>query len=164
MDYTPTTGHISKKRIYHLEGKRRFIHHNWQLFKSLQEGCRLMGIQARIKRRYTTTTNSKHSHRLYPNLIKDRIITGINQVWCSDNTLKQEEVCLWQYETYQDVIERVSFFMCIIVRGYIRHWVVGLKRNSRIYSLRGPLTKARKLRLYWSSLRSYSKTGIVNVA
>ena len=47
---------------------------------------RQMGIQARIKRRYTTTTHSRHHHPVYPNLIKDRIVTGINQIWCSDIT------------------------------------------------------------------------------
>lgn len=47
---------------------------------------RQLGIQARVKRRYTTTTNSRHSHRIYPNLIKDKIVTGINQLWCSDIT------------------------------------------------------------------------------
>ena len=47
---------------------------------------RQLGIQARIKRRYKTTTNSKHSNRVYPNLIKDFLTTGINQVWCSDIT------------------------------------------------------------------------------
>ena len=47
---------------------------------------RKMGIQVRIKRKYVTTTNSRHNHPIYPNLIKDRIINGINQVWCSDIT------------------------------------------------------------------------------
>ncbi len=47
---------------------------------------RQLGIQARIKRRYITTTNSKHNHQVYPNLIKDFLTTGINQVWCSDIT------------------------------------------------------------------------------
>ena len=44
---------------------------------------RQLGIQGRIKRRYITTTNSRHSHRIYPNLIKEKFVTGINQVWCS---------------------------------------------------------------------------------
>jgi hypothetical protein len=135
-----------RERIHHPAEKRRFIHCNWQLFPSLQEGCRLMGIprstfyyqkkengvkgqqeillkdkiqdiahhypyygyrritaqlhrenvrvnhkrvlrimhqlgiQGRIKRRYTITTNSRHSHPIYPNLIKEKIVTGINQV------------------------------------------------------------------------------------
>ena len=47
---------------------------------------RQLGIQGRIKRRYITTTNSRHSHRIYPNLIKEKFVTGINQVWCSDIT------------------------------------------------------------------------------
>ena len=45
-----------------------------------------LGIQGRIKLRYTVTTNSRQSHRIYPNLIKEKIVTGINQVWCSDIT------------------------------------------------------------------------------
>ena len=39
-----------------------------------------LGIQGRIKRRYITTTNSKHNNRIYSNLIKDKELTGINQV------------------------------------------------------------------------------------
>ena len=47
---------------------------------------RELGIQGRIKRKYVTTTNNRHNNRVYPNLIKDKIATGINQVWCSDIT------------------------------------------------------------------------------
>ena len=47
---------------------------------------RELGIQGRIKRKYVTTTNSKHNNQIYPNLIKDFLTTGINQVWCSDIT------------------------------------------------------------------------------
>jgi len=45
-----------------------------------------LGIQGRIKRKYITTTNSKHNNRIYPNLIKNKKLTGINQVWCADIT------------------------------------------------------------------------------
>jgi len=45
-----------------------------------------LGIQGRIKRRYITTTNSRHNNRIYSNLIKDKELTGINQVWCADIT------------------------------------------------------------------------------
>ena len=45
-----------------------------------------LGIQGRIKRKYITTTNSKHHNRIYSNLIKDKELTGINQVWCADIT------------------------------------------------------------------------------
>ena len=47
---------------------------------------RQLGIQGRIKRKYAVTTNSRHHHPIYPNLIKEKIVTGINQVWCSDIT------------------------------------------------------------------------------
>jgi len=45
-----------------------------------------MGIQGRIKSKYIVTTNSKHNNRTYPNLIKDKEIIGINQVWSADIT------------------------------------------------------------------------------
>ena len=45
-----------------------------------------LGIQGRTKRRYITTTNSRHNNKIYPNLIKDKEITGINQVWWADIT------------------------------------------------------------------------------
>jgi transposase InsO family protein len=47
---------------------------------------REMGIQGRIKRKYTTTTNSKPNNKIYPNLIKDKMVTSINQIWCADIT------------------------------------------------------------------------------
>ena len=47
---------------------------------------RQLGIQGRIKHRYTVTTKSRHSHCIYPNFIKEKTVTGINQVWCSDIT------------------------------------------------------------------------------
>jgi transposase InsO family protein len=53
-----------------------------KVLKIMQE----MGIQGRIKRKYITTTNSKHHNRIYSNLIKDKELTGINQVWCADIT------------------------------------------------------------------------------
>jgi len=45
-----------------------------------------LGIQGRIKRKYITTTNSKHHNKIYSNLIKNKEITGINQIWCADIT------------------------------------------------------------------------------
>ena len=47
---------------------------------------RKMGIQGRIKHQYMTTTNSKHNNKIYSNLIKDKELTGINQIWCADIT------------------------------------------------------------------------------
>ena len=45
-----------------------------------------LGIQGRIRHKYIATTNSKHNNRIYSNLVKDKELTGINQVWCADIT------------------------------------------------------------------------------
>ncbi|GAH85303.1 unnamed protein product, partial [marine sediment metagenome] len=45
-----------------------------------------LGIQGRIKRKYIATTNSRHNNKIYSNLIKDKELTGINQIWCADIT------------------------------------------------------------------------------
>jgi transposase InsO family protein len=44
------------------------------------------GLKARIKRAFVRTTDSRHSHRVYPNLIQGMIVTGIDQIWVSDIT------------------------------------------------------------------------------
>jgi transposase InsO family protein len=45
-----------------------------------------MGIQGRIKRKYISTTNSRHHNRVYPNLITKLKVIRIDQLWCSDIT------------------------------------------------------------------------------
>jgi transposase InsO family protein len=192
-----------------------------------------LGIQANIKRRYITTTNSRHGNPIYPNLIKDKIVTGLNQVWCSDityiriltgfvylaviidiysrrivgyaigktlspeltiaalnmaianrntgqlihhsdqgiqytcqdyikileeygirismsgkgnpydnafaesflKTLKQEEVYLWQYETHQDVIERIPYFILDVYNRKRLHSALGYRPPEEFESL-----------------------------
>ncbi len=44
------------------------------------------GLRARIKRAFVRTTDSNHSHRVYPNLIKGMIVTGVDQIWVADIT------------------------------------------------------------------------------
>ena len=80
---------ISRKHPYY--GYRRItaqlrrdqviINHK-KVLKKMKE----LGIQGRIKHQYITTTNSKHHNKIYSNLIKDKELTGINQVWCADIT------------------------------------------------------------------------------
>lgn len=43
-------------------------------------------LQAKVKRAFLHTTDSKHGHRVYPNLLEDFTPTGINQVWAGDFT------------------------------------------------------------------------------
>jgi len=47
---------------------------------------RELGIQDRIKRKYISTTNSKHHNRIYPDLTKNLKVHKINQLWCADIT------------------------------------------------------------------------------
>lgn len=54
--------------------------------KKVLKMMKKMGIQGRIKRRYITTTNSRHNNKMYSNLIKDKELTAINQIWCVDIT------------------------------------------------------------------------------
>lgn len=59
------------------------------LFNLLRENNLLI----KPRRRYITTTNSKHWLKKYPNLIKDMEITRPEQVWVSDITyIKTDEV------------------------------------------------------------------------
>ena len=44
------------------------------------------GLLVRIRKRKAITTNSNHPYRKYPNLIKEFIPTGPNQLWVSDIT------------------------------------------------------------------------------
>jgi transposase InsO family protein len=44
------------------------------------------GLLCRKKRRFAVTTDSRHPFRIYPNLVKDILLTGINQVWIADIT------------------------------------------------------------------------------
>jgi len=62
--------------------RNKLIVNHKKVLKMMKE----LGIQGRIKRKYITTTNSKHHNRIYSNLIKDKELTGINQVWCADIT------------------------------------------------------------------------------
>lgn len=45
-----------------------------------------MGIQCRKRKRFVSTTNSKHNLRTYPNLAKDLIVDRIDKLWCADIT------------------------------------------------------------------------------
>ncbi len=44
------------------------------------------GLWAQIKKAWVKTTDSNHSHKLYPNLLPGMKLTGTNQVWASDIT------------------------------------------------------------------------------
>ena len=43
-------------------------------------------LQAQIRRAFVNTTDSNHSHRVYPNLLPERTVRGLNEVWTADLT------------------------------------------------------------------------------
>ena len=43
-------------------------------------------LQPRMRRRYTTTTDSDHDQPIFPNLTNDMMLTGPDQLWVSDIT------------------------------------------------------------------------------
>lgn len=47
---------------------------------------REQALLCQLKRRFIPTTDSHHSHRRYPNLIKDLVVTRPDQVWVADIT------------------------------------------------------------------------------
>ncbi|MCK5139476.1 MAG: IS3 family transposase, partial [Thermodesulfovibrionia bacterium] len=54
--------------------------------KRVQRVMRQEGLICKIKKRWITTTDSKHKYPIYPNLLKSTRITGVNQAWVADIT------------------------------------------------------------------------------
>ena len=66
-----------------LELNRRGIPVN---HKKVLRIMRKHGLLCKPKRRYIRTTDSNHSFHIYPNLLEERTVTDINQVWVADIT------------------------------------------------------------------------------
>lgn len=64
-----------------LRRKKMFVNH-----KKVLKMMKKMGIQCRKARRFVSTTNSKHSLKVYPNLAKDLVIERPDKLWCADIT------------------------------------------------------------------------------
>lgn len=58
----------------------------WHNYKKIRRIMNKYGLQAHVRRRFISTTDSKHGLPVYPNLISGKTITGINQVWAADIT------------------------------------------------------------------------------
>ena len=70
------------RRITHaLRRKGTLVNH-----KKVLKLMRNMGIQVKRRRKFTSTTNSSHNLKVYPNLIKNLKPERIDQLWCSDIT------------------------------------------------------------------------------
>ncbi len=70
------------RRVTHaLRRKEIFVNHK-KVLKLMHD----MGIQVKRRRKFTSTTNSSHNLKVYPNLIKNLKPERIDQLWCSDIT------------------------------------------------------------------------------
>jgi len=58
----------------------------WVNHKRIRRVMQKFNLLRRIKRRFINTTDSNHNFRVYPNLLKGREVTGLNQVWVADIT------------------------------------------------------------------------------
>jgi putative transposase len=58
---------VNDKKIRRVQRKYQLFPIRWRSFK-------------------IATTNSNHNHKIYPNLLADQILTGINQAWIADIT------------------------------------------------------------------------------
>jgi hypothetical protein len=54
--------------------------------KKIQRIMRERGLGVKRRRRFVRTTDSHHPYPIYPNLIKEHVMAGINQVWVTDLT------------------------------------------------------------------------------
>jgi putative transposase len=54
--------------------------------RRLRNVMKKYSLQARIRRAFVVTTNSKHGHRVYPNLLRYLTVSRLNQVWATDFT------------------------------------------------------------------------------
>jgi len=64
-----------------LRRKKMAVNH-----KKVLKLMKKMGIQCRKARRFVSTTNSKHSLKVYPNLVKDLFLERPDRLWCADIT------------------------------------------------------------------------------
>lgn len=58
------------------------------------------------KRKWLCTTDSKHGYPVYPNLIKNRVVHDINQVWVADITYIHIMACFVYLAVIMDVFSR----------------------------------------------------------
>jgi len=54
--------------------------------KKVKRLMREHDLQPRVRRRYVATTDSDHAHPIFRNLAKDKVVTGVDQLWVADIT------------------------------------------------------------------------------
>ncbi len=77
---------VGTRKLYHLINPHLQIHGIKMGRDQLFDLLRFHGLLVRRRKRMVKTTDSHHWLKKYPNLTKDIVITGIEQLWVSDIT------------------------------------------------------------------------------
>jgi putative transposase len=75
----PRAGYRTVQRYLRRRGR-------WVGERRIRRVMKRFSLHAEIKRAFVPTTDSDHSHRVYPNLLPGRVLTGLNQAWAADLT------------------------------------------------------------------------------
>ena len=75
----PRAGYRTVQRYLRRRGR-------WVGERKIRRIMKQFALHAEIKQAFVRTTDSNHSHRVHPNLLPGRALTGINQVWAADLT------------------------------------------------------------------------------
>ena len=62
----------------------------WVGERRIRRVMRRFSLHAELRRAFVHTTDSKHGHRIYPNLLPGRKVVGVNQVWAADISVPQQ--------------------------------------------------------------------------
>jgi len=54
--------------------------------KKVLKMMKKMGLQCRKAYKFRVTTNSSHNLKVYPNLVKDLVVSRVDQLWCAEIT------------------------------------------------------------------------------
>ena len=87
----PKYGYRKVTRQLHRDGNP--VNH-----KKVHRIMREKGLLVTKSRRFVKTTDSNHPYPIYPNLIKDLMVTAVNQVWVADITYFRIATasCIWR--------------------------------------------------------------------
>ena len=96
----PGYGYRSVTAQLHRDG--HIVNHK-RVLRVMREKCLLY----QIKRKFVITTDSKHSHRIYKNLLKDLVLTAPDQAWVADITYIRLPTCFCYLACVLDAFSRV---------------------------------------------------------
>jgi putative transposase len=146
---------IGSKKLHH-ELERRGIYQRWSIKMGrdkLNEVLSKYGLLNKKERKRAKTTNSNHPFRKYSDLLKGRIITGVNQGWASDITY----IPIWQGFSYLSLITDVCSRKIV---GW--HLSKDLSAKGCAEALKKAITQAKrsKAKVDFEALVHHSDRGI----